>query len=60
MARKGLRQELTTALHKAIFGKETVHCPGLRVKTNGDFTGVDLTVQQVNTGSAPPPLSRYS
>ncbi len=54
MAREGLRQELTTALHKAIFGKETVHCPGLRVKTNGDFTGVDLTVQQVKTGSAAP------
>ncbi len=54
MAREGLRQELTTALHKAVFGKETVICPGLRVKTNGDFTGVVLTVQQVKTGSVAP------
>jgi two-component system, chemotaxis family, CheB/CheR fusion protein len=54
MARKGLRQELTTALYKAVFGKETVRCPGLRVRTNGDFTGVDLTVQQVKSGSAAP------
>ncbi len=53
MAREGLRQELTTTLHKAVYGKESIRCPGLRVKTNGDFTGVDLTVQQVKTGSAP-------
>ena len=54
MAREGLRQELTTALHKAVFGKETIRCPGLRVKTNGDFTGVDLTVQQVKSSSVAP------
>jgi two-component system, chemotaxis family, CheB/CheR fusion protein len=54
MAREGLRQELTTALHKAVFGKETIRCPGLRVKTNGDFSGVDLRVQQIKAGSAAP------
>ena len=53
MAREGLRQDLATTLHKAVFGKESIRCPGLRVKTNGDFTGVDLTVQQIKTGSAP-------
>ncbi|MFN2354496.1 MAG: chemotaxis protein CheB [Desulfopila sp.] len=47
MARKGLRYELVTALHKAEVGKEIVHYPGLRVKNNGDFNSVDLTVQPV-------------
>ncbi|TRZ99154.1 MAG: PAS domain S-box protein [Deltaproteobacteria bacterium] len=47
MAREGLRHELTTALHKAASGKEVVRCQGLRVKTNGDFTPVNLTVRPV-------------
>ena len=47
MAREGLRRELTTALHKAARAREIVHCPGLRVKTNGDFTTVNLTVRPV-------------
>jgi two-component system CheB/CheR fusion protein len=45
MAREGLRRELITALHKAAKGKEIVRCPGLCVKTNGDFTTVNLTVR---------------
>ncbi|OGV57930.1 MAG: chemotaxis protein CheR [Lentisphaerae bacterium GWF2_50_93] len=52
MAREGLRRELTTALHKAASGKETVSCPGLRVKTNGHFTTFNLTVRPVTTGPA--------
>ena len=44
MAREGLRRELSTALHKVRTGNTTVRSPGLRVKTNGDFTNVDLTV----------------
>jgi two-component system CheB/CheR fusion protein len=44
MAREGLRRELTMALHKAAGTKEMVRCPGLRVKTNGDFSTVNLTV----------------
>jgi two-component system CheB/CheR fusion protein len=51
MAREGLRRELTTALHKAVASREPVRHPGLRVKTNGDFTTVDLTVRPV-TASA--------
>jgi two-component system CheB/CheR fusion protein len=47
MARKGLRRELTTALHKAAGTKETVRCPGLRVKTNGDFITVNLSIRPV-------------
>jgi two-component system CheB/CheR fusion protein len=44
MAREGLRHKLTTALHKAAGTKEIVHCPGLRVKTTGGFTTVNLSI----------------
>ena len=47
MAREGLRSDLAIALHKAVGTKETVYCPGLRVKTNGDFICVNLTVRPV-------------
>ncbi|WP_300156275.1 chemotaxis protein CheB [Solidesulfovibrio sp.] len=50
MAREGLRRELSTALHKARSSRETVRSRALRVKTNGDFTSVDLTVCPVTTG----------
>jgi len=52
MAREGLRRELTTALHKAVGTKESVRRPGLRVKTNGDFTLVNLTVGPMAAGLA--------
>lgn len=44
MAREGLRQELTTALHMAAATKEIVRCPGLRIKANSTFTTVNLTI----------------
>jgi two-component system CheB/CheR fusion protein len=47
MAREGLRRELTTCLHKAVGKRTTVHLPGLRVKTNGDFSIVNLTIRPV-------------
>jgi two-component system CheB/CheR fusion protein len=47
MAREGLRQELTTALHKAARDGEPAQRAGLRIRTNGDFTTVDLTVRPV-------------
>ena len=47
MAREGLRYELTIALQKAAASKEIVRHPGLRVKTNGDFITVNLTVRPV-------------
>jgi two-component system CheB/CheR fusion protein len=59
MAREGLRRDLAIALHKAVQTKETVRRPGLRVKTNGDFTTVNLTVRSVATtpdASIEPPL----
>jgi two-component system CheB/CheR fusion protein len=52
MAREGLQRDLTTALHKAAGTKEIVRCPGLRVKTNGDQTAVNLTVRPVAPGPA--------
>ena len=55
MAREGLRRDLTTALHKATRATGTVRCPGLRVKTNGDFTMVNLTIRPVATGPAATP-----
>ena len=55
MARDGLRRDLTTALHKAMGTQEIVRCPGLRVKTNGGFTTVNLTVRSVATGPAATP-----
>jgi two-component system CheB/CheR fusion protein len=50
MAREGLQQELTTDLHMAAVNKEPVFHPGLRVKTNGDFTKVNLAILPVETG----------
>ena len=57
MARDGLRRDLTTALHKAVASREPVRHPGVRVRTNGDFTVVDLVVQPVEAGplAAPEP-----
>jgi two-component system, chemotaxis family, CheB/CheR fusion protein len=50
MAREGLRRELSTALHKARSSRESIRSPVLRVKTNGDFTAVNLTVCPVASG----------
>jgi two-component system CheB/CheR fusion protein len=47
MAREGLRRELTTAIRKIAVQKGPVRCPGLRVRTNGDFSTVNMTVQLV-------------
>jgi two-component system CheB/CheR fusion protein len=55
MAREGLRRALATALHKAAGTEETVRTPGLRVKTNGHFTRVNLSVRSVTTGPATDP-----
>jgi two-component system CheB/CheR fusion protein len=44
MAREGLARPLTTALHGAAKGK-TVRRPRVKVKTNGDWSWVSLTVR---------------
>lgn len=50
MAREGLGRDLTLALHKASQHVEIVHCNGLRVKTNGDYTLTDLKVYPLTWG----------
>jgi len=52
MAREGLRRDLTMALHKTVQTRESVRCPGLQVKTNGDFTTVNLIVRPVASASS--------
>jgi two-component system CheB/CheR fusion protein len=49
MAREGLRRHLTTALHRAVAHREPVRRTGLRVKTNGGFSSLDLTVRPEQT-----------
>ncbi len=55
MAREGLRRDLTLALHKAAVDKTVVRRFDLRVKTNGDFTPVHLTVGPVVTNPTSTP-----
>jgi two-component system CheB/CheR fusion protein len=47
MAREGLLKELYTALKIVIDTKEILHTPGIRVKTNGHFTMVDMVIRPV-------------
>ncbi len=49
MAREGLRRELTTTLHKTLGKDHGNRCFGLRVKTNGDYTTVNLSIHPVAT-----------
>lgn len=49
MAREGLRSALTSALHRATVNKEHVFLPGVRVKTNGNFTTVNLVLRPVES-----------
>ena len=62
MARSGLRHELSLALHQASETQALVRSPGLRVKTNGSFIGVNLSVYPVVTASStllPPESALY-
>ena len=52
MAREGLRRGLTTALHKAAARLDAVRVLGLRVRTNGHFTMVNVTVCPAAGGPA--------
>ena len=54
MAREGLRRDLTSALHRVVTRGEVVRRPGLRVKTNGDFVTVNLTVRPVEADAGTP------
>jgi two-component system CheB/CheR fusion protein len=50
MAREGLQPELIVALHKAASDNDIVRRLGLRVKTNGDFSTVNLSISPVVAG----------
>ena len=45
MAREGLRFKLSTALHNTVRQKQTTTYNSLRIKYNGEFRTVDLTVR---------------
>lgn len=47
MAREGLKTELATAIHAAIDHQEVVRREGVRVKTNGDFQSINLTIRPI-------------
>ena len=48
MAREGLKHELTTALRRAADKKEIVRRSGLKVRTNGQFTHVNISVHPLS------------
>ena len=52
MARDGLRPGLATALHQAVAGKLVARAHHLRVKTNGHYSLVNLSVRPVASHSA--------
>jgi two-component system CheB/CheR fusion protein len=51
MAREGLRTELNAGLHQVAQTRSSVRCPNLRVRTNGDYTRVNLTIRPVAASS---------
>jgi two-component system CheB/CheR fusion protein len=57
MAREGLRRDLTTTIHKASANHETVISSNLRVKTNGDYSLVNLTVSPTTSHNKKHPES---
>ena len=59
MAREGLERPLTSALHAAVKGR-VVRRPDVKVKTNGDWSWVNLTVRpSVRPPELEPGLSLY-
>ncbi|MDD2540197.1 MAG: chemotaxis protein CheB [Desulfuromonadaceae bacterium] len=55
MAREGLQHRLTIALHKAVADKELVRISDVRVKTNGHFTMVNVSIRPVAIEPTVPP-----
>jgi two-component system CheB/CheR fusion protein len=52
MAREGLRTALRAALHKAMRDREPVHLANARVKRNGSYSQVSITVKPVQNPMA--------
>jgi two-component system CheB/CheR fusion protein len=60
MAREGLKRDLTTTLHSTVKYKKPVERSGLKVKTNGDYSRVNLTILPVPpTGDSITELTLY-
>lgn len=56
MAREGLSRDLTLALQRTVARKESLHVRALKVRTNGDWTTIDLSLHPLRTqidGHAP-------
>ncbi|MBF0298545.1 MAG: PAS domain-containing protein [Oligoflexia bacterium] len=51
MAREGLQRDLTVALYKSKMSNTSIHYPGLKVKTNGNYITANLTVLPLNLDS---------
>ena len=58
MAREGLRRDLSTALHAAAAHNAPASHADVRVKTNGEYSVINLTVRPVATGSDGPASPR--
>ena len=52
MAREGLRVELTTALRRAVASHDVARASNLRVRTNGSYSQVNLSVRPAASGKA--------
>jgi len=57
MAREGLRHDLAIALHKAVGSQVAMYAKGVRVRTNGHFSTVNLSVCPVAVGPVATPES---
>ena len=53
MAREGLARPMSTALHKVVTSKEPFHQRGVRVRANGGYINVNLTVRPTALPGAP-------
>ncbi|MDA3897510.1 MAG: PAS domain-containing protein [Desulfobacteraceae bacterium] len=54
-AREELKRDLTGAMNKATGKIELANCLGMRVKTNGELTPVNMTIHPVTTGPGATP-----
>jgi two-component system CheB/CheR fusion protein len=56
LAREGLRSELASAVYEAVTKKKAVSRKGVRVKYNGGYQSIILTVAPLTNGGIPPGL----
>jgi len=57
MAREGLRTELASLVHRAVSEKKPVTHEGIRIKYNGGFQVISLTVAPITEPEVPPGLT---